>query len=121
MNGVLDCPSTRTNPFGNPLTISFDPAAAGRATIPLGSARWIIGNNIPVFDQGDRIMLSSPFPTILQGASMAIANTSGLINGSVVTHTFGNECVGAGLVDFGNGRRPCGTDENDPYFAVFTV
>ena len=115
---MLDCPGTSTNPFGNPLSIEFDPIAAGRATQSVSAARWIIGNGVPVFEAGDRFLLSSPFPTILQGANMAIANAnSPLINGTSVSRTFGStECIGAGFIDTGAGPRACSNA-----IAVFTA
>lgn len=117
VRGVLDCPGTSTNPFGNPLSIDFDPSAAGRATQSVTAARWIIGNGVPVFDAGDRFLLSSPFPTILQGATMAISNNnSPLIQGTFVNRTFGSECIGAGSIDFGAGPQACSNA-----IAVFTA
>lgn len=80
-----------TNPAANPLTIDFVPASPTtvRARGPVGKFKWIVGDGVPVFDQGDRFMLASPFPTLLQGGTTKIRNNSQLLTGTSVSYVFG--------------------------------
>lgn len=100
-------PNGFTNPAANPLTIDFVPASPttnrGRGTV--GKFKWIVGNGIPVFDQGDQFRLSSPFPTLLQGGTTTIRNNSQLLTGTQVSYVFGTglPCVGNGIIDLGTG------------------
>lgn len=57
---------TSTNPRANPLFISYYPVDATRPRgLPVNNYQWIVGNNVPIFESGDRFAISSPFPTIL--------------------------------------------------------
>lgn len=102
---------TTTNPSANPLMISYHPVDTTRPQgLTVSNYQWIVGNNVSVFDAGDRFSIASPYPTILSGYSATIENDSNLINpvNSTISNPFGNnECIGAGQIDFGAGPRNC--------------
>jgi hypothetical protein len=80
--------TTTTTPRSNPLIISYDPVNPTRPQgLPINNYQWIVGNNVPVFENGDSFAITSPFPTILAGHDAKISNISPLIqpNGSVTT------------------------------------
>lgn len=110
-----------TNPGANPLTIEFSPAntANGRGIAPVSQFKWIVGDGIAVFDAGDQFLLSSPFPTLLQGGETKILNNSLLLNGAPLTRTFGVglPCVGNGTIDLGPGGIKTCTN-NVPLFTA---
>lgn len=111
---------TSTNPRANPLFLSYYPADTSRPRgLPVDNYQWIIGNDVPVFDSGDRFTITSPFPTILSGYSATMENSSSLLSPSsaTVSNAFGSaECIGAGSVDFGTSVTGCTQEKT-----VFTV
>lgn len=80
--------TTTTTPNASPLFISYHPFDSARPSgLPVSYYQWIIGNNVPVFDTGDRFAITSPFPTILSGNSAKFENISPLISPSGTINT----------------------------------
>lgn len=106
---------TTTNPRANPLFISYYPIDAARPRgLPVNNYQWIVGNNVPVFESGDRFAISSPFPTILSGYRATVENISPLMlpGTATVNNAFSSsECIGAGNVDFGSGPVGCAAEK----------
>ncbi len=103
--GILDCPNGFTTPGSSPIEILFK--RSGASPRPVSTYKWIVGNNVPVFEVGDSFTLTAPFPVLLSGGKAAVSSTSEHLNGTVTEFTLPNNCIGQGSINYGSGNISC--------------